>query len=90
MYYMYLYSDDSYQRSAAQYGYWSGKSYVFQGADFPVCDTNYNYLEKKRYKNLKNAIKGGNIAQEKYGYVTGFDIEDDSGNIVYESRNDSK
>lgn len=89
MYYIYLYSDDDYKRSSGQYGYWSGKSYIFQGMDFPVCDTDYNYPKKKCYKSLKRAIKSGQIACDKYGYCTGFDVEDDNRNVVYKTYKDS-
>lgn len=89
MYYIYLYSEDDYKRRFNQYGYWSGKSYIFQGVNFPLCDDDYDYPKKKCYKSLKRAIKGGQIACDKYGFCTGFDVEDDNQNVVYKTYKDS-
>lgn len=79
MYYIYLYSDHKYN----EYGYWTGKSYIVQGERYPVCEN--NEYKRKEYKSLKRAISSGECAIEKYGYVDGFDIKDESGNVIYKS-----
>lgn len=83
MYSIYLYSNNSFSRSNSQYSYWAGKSYTHLDGTFPICE-NTTYPRKK-YQSLKRAITGGNIAIDKYGYVCGFDIEDNNGNVVYKS-----
>lgn len=88
IYCIYLYCDRYYNTSGCDrggnsYGYWSGESYTVQGEEFPVCEPSTN--KRKWYKNLKRAISGGEITFFKYSYVCGFDIEDEIGNIVYES-----
>lgn len=83
MYSIYLYSNNSFSRSNSQYGYWAGKSYTHLDGTYPVCE-NTTY-PRKEYQSLKRAITGGNIAIDKYGYVCGFDVEDNNGNVVYKS-----
>lgn len=86
MYFVYLYCDNKYQRSTSiQYGYWSGASYIREESVFPIVSDGYNGKERKKYKTLNRAIKGGYLAIEKYTYCCGFDVEDENGNIVYES-----
>lgn len=82
MYYIYLYSENDFKRSGNNYGYWTGKTYIIQGEEYPIIENEY---KRKEYKSLKRAIKGGEIAYSKYGYVCGFDIEDKNENIVYRS-----
>ncbi len=89
MYSLYLYSDWHMKRNGSQYGFWTGKSYLHGSEYFPVCSTSDNKLQKKWYKSLKRAITSGGKAFDKYGYVTGFDVEDEEGNIVYRSYKDS-
>ena len=83
MYYIYLYSNNVHSKSSNQYGYWTGKSYTVEGEGYPVCE-NSTY-KRKEYKSLQRSIYAGEIATKKYGYVCGFDIEDENGNIVYKS-----
>ena len=82
MYYIYLYSDSRYSKTSSVYGYWTGKSYTVQGEEYPVCE--HSEYERKEYKSLKRAISSGEAATKKYGYVCGFDVEDENGNVVYE------
>ena len=82
MYYIYLYSDNKYSKHVNQYGYWTGKSYTVQGEEYPVCEN--DEYKRKEYKSLKRAISSGEAAKNKYGYVCGFDVEDENENIVYE------
>lgn len=82
MFYIYLYSNGKYNTHTNQYGYWAGKSYIVQGEEYPLCE-NSEY-KRKEYKSLKRAISGGKSAKNKYGYVCGFDVEDENGNVVYE------
>lgn len=91
MYCIYLYSENDYKRNSCQYGYWSGKSYTVQGEEYPVVDDGISeYNKRKMYKSLKRAILGGKIAYNKYCYVTGFDVDDEMGNVVYKSyKNDT-
>lgn len=83
MYSIYLYSDGSFTRNSSQYGYWAGKSYDHTDCIYPVCEN--TIYQRKQYKSLKRAITSGNIAINKYGYVCGFDVEDEQGNVVYKS-----
>jgi hypothetical protein len=83
MYSIYLYSDDSYRRGIKQYGYWAGRTYYKNECTFPVVESDIN--ARKTYKSLTRAINGGEIIEDKCGYVIGFDIEDDKGNVVYKS-----
>lgn len=84
MYYIYLYSGKDFKRPD-NYGYWTGKSYFVQGNEYPVIYNEISKNRRKEYKSLKRAIKGGEITCERYGYVSGFNIEDESENIVYSS-----
>lgn len=83
VYSIYLYSDGSFTRNSSQYGYWVGKSYDHTDCTYPVCEN--TIYQRKQYKSLKRAITSGNIAIDKYGYVYGFDVEDEQGNVVYKS-----
>ena len=85
MYYIYLYNDKHYKRTGMQYGYWSGKQYMHDQELFPVCS---HTKGGKAYSSIKRANNGGWSAVEKFAYVTGFDIEDEKGNVVYQSHND--
>ncbi len=85
MYNIYLYSDIDFRRGGNNYGYWTGKSYIVQGQEYPIVETKTNQCKRKEYKSLKRAISGGEIAYEKYAYVCGFDIEDENENVVYQS-----
>lgn len=83
MYYIYLYSNDEHKRSSNQYGYWTGKSYIVQGEEYPSCEDPTSKYKRKEYKNLKRVISSGETAMKKYSYVCGFDVEDEKGNVVY-------
>lgn len=85
MYSIYFYNDWTNRRTSSQYGFWTGKSYIYQGELFPVSATFGCVALRKWYKSLKRAIDGAEKALEKYGYVTAYDIEDENGNIVYKS-----
>lgn len=87
MYSIYFYNDWYMKRIGSQYGYWTGKSYTYGTELFPVCATSDNKLPIKWYKSLKRAITGAEKAMDKFGYVTGYDIEDDAGDIAYRSYN---
>lgn len=84
MYYVYLYSDKFFKRNLMQYGYWTGKHYMHQGDMFPVCSKNKNE-QTKAYTSIKRANNGGLSAFDKFEYVTGFDIEDEKGNVMFKS-----
>lgn len=86
MYYIYLYSNNEHKRSSNQYGYWTRKSYIVQGGEYPACEDPTSKYKRKEYKNLKRAISSGETAMKKYGYVRGFDVEDEKENVVYESQ----
>lgn len=51
-------------------GYYTGKSYIFQGHRYAVADKDIK--KAKVYKTYKNAQKGQNISFENYS----FDIEE--------------
>lgn len=85
MYSIYLYCDDRYGRCSSQYGYWAGKFYKNKEYFYPVCEEiNRDYLKRKEYIILKRAISSGKIIMDKCAFVTGFEVEDENGNILYE------
>lgn len=47
-------------------GYYTGKSYIFQGSRYAVLDKDIK--KAKVYKTYKNAQKGQNIPFENYGF----------------------
>lgn len=85
MFYLYLYDNLRCNHTSNTYGYYTGKSYTVQGLAYPVIYNGTNGFSRKEYTSLRRAITGGIAAKEKYGYVLTFDIEDEKGNIVYES-----
>lgn len=47
-------------------GYYTGKSYIFQGSRYAVTDSDIK--KAKIYKTFKNAQKGQNIPFENYSF----------------------
>lgn len=47
-------------------GYYTGKSYIYQGSRYAVLDKDIK--KAKVYKTYKNAQKGQNISFENYGF----------------------
>lgn len=84
MYYVYLYSDKFFKRNLMQYGYWSGKQYICKGECFPVCSENKDE-QTKVYTSIKRANNGGMSSLERFVFVTGYDVEDEKGNILFKS-----
>lgn len=84
MYYIFFYNDNYFKRTVQQYGYYSGRYYTHHGEYFPVCSHQKNE-KNKSYTSIKRAKNGGFSAIDKFGYVTGFDIEDINGNVLYRS-----
>ena len=84
MFYIYLYSTDDFERSCEDYGYWSGKCYRKYETYFPVCTCEITE-QTKAYTSIKRANSGGIGAYNKFSYVTGFDIEDEKGNVMFKS-----
>ena len=57
------------------YGYWTGKKYIVQGEEYPIC-TNDITGDTKVYKNRKIAENSAEKALERFGYVTNYKIKE--------------
>lgn len=74
-YVVWLTSEPEYNRSGNAYGYWSGKSYRFQGELYPIAD-NYPTERTKIYTSRKRAENALETAINNYAYVLDGKIEE--------------
>ncbi|MBE6061841.1 MAG: hypothetical protein E7215_17005 [Clostridium sulfidigenes] len=77
-YVIYLNTEPPYSRTGRvgnAYGYWTGKSYAFQGEFYPVCDNKIN-SQTKVYKSKKRATTAAEKAYMKFGYVASCEVEE--------------
>jgi len=73
-YVIHLHTDTS-RTESNYYGYWSGKSYTFQGGEYPVFDD--TICERtKVYKNRKRAENAAQKCMQRFGYVRNACVEE--------------